>query len=73
MTYRVLTMSTPATYRDSTQLRLPCETVAEFRESLNEQFVITVVTGDDGCRIIGSPVEIESVNRFLTRRGVLTQ
>ncbi|MFB6304360.1 MAG: hypothetical protein ABEH47_04275 [Haloferacaceae archaeon] len=64
-------MPDPARLRDSTQIVVPCEVLAEVREELEAEFTVTVVPGCDGtCRIVGSPVEIKAVGQFLSRRGV---
>jgi hypothetical protein len=63
-------MSNAARLRDSTQIELPCGTLAELREPLEANFTVTVVTGESGCRIIGSPVEIKAASQFLGRHGV---
>jgi hypothetical protein len=64
-------MPDPANFRDSTQIVLPCEVVAEFCDEIEAEYTVSVHGGDDGtCRIIGSPVEIKQVSQYLTRRGV---
>lgn len=56
--------------RDSTQILLPDETLAELRTELNEQFVVTVRQEGSHVRIIGSPTEIKHVSEFLARHGI---
>lgn len=63
------TVPTPASLRDSTQIVLPCETLDEIEEEIEEQFVVTVVRGEP-CRIVGSPVEIKALTEYLARRGI---
>lgn len=64
-------MPDPSKLRDSTQIVLPCETLDEVREELEAEFAVTVHAGEAAaCRIIGSPVEIKAVSRFLVRRGI---
>lgn len=64
-------MPDPARLRDSTQIVLPCSTLEGVRDGLESEFTITVVESDDLCRIIGSPVEIKDVSKYLTRQGIL--
>lgn len=63
-------MTDAARLRDSTQILLPQETLSGLREEVEEQFTVTVRREGGRVRIIGSPVEIKSVNNFLTRNGV---
>jgi len=63
-------MSNPATYRDSTQILLPAETLDGVRHDVERQFTVTVVEQERCVRIIGSPVVIKDVSEFLTRQGV---
>ena len=64
-------MPDPATLRDSTQIVLSSDTLNGLRDDLEGKFDVTVFApcGSE-CRIIGSPVEIKAVSRFLTRHGV---
>jgi len=62
--------SNPAAFRDSTQIVLPPRVAADVREDLQERFTLTLDEGDDGVRIIASPVVIKEVNRFLARYGI---
>ena len=64
-------MADASTFRDSTQILLPREALEAVREDLERQFTVTVLDSDP-ARIIGSPVEIKSVNEFLVRHGVST-
>ena len=64
-------MADASTFRDSTQILLPRASLEEVREDLEARFTVTVLNGDP-ARIIGSPVEIKSVNEFLVRHGVST-
>ncbi|WP_248516120.1 VNG_1110C family protein [Salinarchaeum laminariae] len=62
-------MSAPSTFRDSTQIVLPVETLEGFCAEIESKFTVTIV--DDGpCRIVGSPVEIKKASDFLARNGV---
>jgi hypothetical protein len=63
-------MTDPATLRDSTQIVLPCGVLDKHREGLEAEFTVTMVEADDGCRIIGSPIEIKAAGDFLARHGV---
>ncbi|AHG04012.1 hypothetical protein HALDL1_10675 [Halobacterium sp. DL1] len=65
-------MGDPSTFRDSTQIVLPSSTLAEFREDLEAEFVVTVFEPEDSdlVRIIGSPVVIKEVSDYLARQGV---
>jgi hypothetical protein len=63
-------MSDPERLRDSTQIVLPCETLGDLRDDLESEFDVTVFVTDDGCRIVGSPVEIKAAGRFLARHGI---
>jgi hypothetical protein len=64
-------MADASTFRDSTQILLPRASLEEVREDLEAAFTVTVIDTDP-ARIIGSPVEIKSVNEFLVRHGVST-
>lgn len=66
-------MSGPSSFRDSTQIVLPCDTLDDVREALEEEFTVTVFSRDGYCQIIGSPVEIKAVSDFLARHGVAVQ
>lgn len=67
-------MSDPSTYRDSTQIVLPCETLDGLRDRIEAEFTVTVFSREGrDCRIIGSPVEIKAVSDFLSRHGVSVQ
>jgi len=64
-------MSDAATFRDSTQIVLPCEALEGIRSDLETEFMLTILCeGNQSLRIIGSPVEIKAASRFLSRRGV---
>jgi hypothetical protein len=64
-------MPSPERLRDSTQIVVPCESLSGLRDDLESDFTVTVFTaGESTCRIIGSPVEIKEVGRFLARHGV---
>ncbi len=61
----------PSRFRDSTQIVLPCEELADVRDPLTDEYTVTVVSvGDGQCKIVGSPVEIKGVSGFLARHGV---
>jgi hypothetical protein len=64
-------MPDPERLRDSTQIVLPCEELSGLRGDLESDFAVTVFAADDTtCRIIGSPVAIKEVGRFLARHGI---
>jgi len=64
-------MPAPERFRDSTQIVVPCESLAGLRDDLESDFAVSVFAdGDATCRIIGSPVEIKDVGQFLARHGV---
>ena len=64
-------MPTASTLRDSTQIVLSRDALDSLDASLDDEFVVTVVSeSDSSCRIIGSPVEIKAVTEFLTKRGI---
>lgn len=63
-------MSDPATYRDSTQIVLPCRSLDGIRDRMETEFTVTVFSRGERCRIIGSPVVIKDVSEFLVRHGV---
>ncbi|SFR46905.1 VNG_1110C family protein [Halogeometricum limi] len=63
-------MPDPSNLRDSTQIVVPCDSLDDVREELEQQYTVTVFPKAGQCKIIGSPVEIKAVNQFLTRHGV---
>ncbi|RCU46158.1 hypothetical protein DU504_01890 [Haloplanus salinus] len=64
-------MPSPERLRDSTQIVVPCESLSGLRDTLEADFDVTVFRiGEATCRIVGSPVEIKAVGRFLARHGV---
>jgi hypothetical protein len=63
-------MSDPERLRDSTEIVVPCETLGDLREDVEAEFAVTVFSEDGQCRIVGSPVEIKAVGRFLARHGI---
>lgn len=63
-------MSDPSTFRDSTQIVLPCTSLDGIRDNLEAEFTVTVFSNGGRCRIIGSPVVIKDVSDFLIRHGV---
>ncbi|WP_396610266.1 hypothetical protein ACH9L7_08365 [Haloferax sp. S1W] len=66
-------MPDPRTLRDSTQIVLPCDLLADLRDEIESEFIVTIYEHAHGmCRIIGSPVEIRAVSDFLARRGIAT-
>jgi hypothetical protein len=66
-------MPDPSTLRDSTQIVLPRETLNGLEAQLDDEFVLTMVSEDGYCRLIGSPVEIKRASQFLARHGVSLQ
>jgi hypothetical protein len=63
-------MTDPSSLRDSTQIVLPRSALEGVREELEDQYTVTVFEHEDALRIIGSPVVIKEVTRFLGRQGV---
>ncbi|SDJ89968.1 hypothetical protein SAMN05216226_11180 [Halovenus aranensis] len=63
-------MSEAARLRDSTQILLPRDALADLRADIEAEFTVTVRCEGGNVRIIGSPVEIKSVSDFLARNGV---
>jgi hypothetical protein len=63
-------MPDPGRLRDSTEINLPCGVLEDVEATLEAEFTVTVVSRGQGCRIIGSPVEIKRVGQFLARQGV---
>jgi hypothetical protein len=63
-------MATPSSFRDSTEIVLPWETLQGIHGDLESEFTVTV--HDEGCRarIIGSPTVIKEVSDYLARHGV---
>ncbi|RDI73012.1 VNG_1110C family protein [Halopelagius longus] len=63
-------MPDASTFRDRTEITVPCESLSDVRDELESEFTVTVFPKDGICRIIASPVEIRAVEQFLTNRGV---
>jgi hypothetical protein len=63
-------MTDAARLRDSTQVVLPHGALDGLREELEAEFTVTVHEAGATVRIIGSPVEIKAVSRFLAVHGV---
>jgi len=63
-------MPDPSSLRDSTQIVLPKRELDGIRSTIESEFTVSVFTTDDQYRIIGSPVEIKAVSKFLARHGV---
>ncbi|MFC7059242.1 VNG_1110C family protein [Halovenus salina] len=63
-------MSEAARLRDSTQILLPRDALADLRGEIESEFTVTVRCEKGSVRIIGSPVEIKGVSDFLARNGV---
>ncbi|UIP00261.1 hypothetical protein Hbl1158_02520 [Halobaculum sp. CBA1158] len=63
-------MSDPSSFRDSTQIVLQSGELDGIRSTVESEFTVSVVDTEDGCRIIGSPVEIKRLSAFLARHGV---
>jgi hypothetical protein len=63
-------MTDPVTLRDSTQIVLARGALDGTREAIEDEFVVSVHEAGPSVRIIGSPVEIKAVTRFLARCGV---
>jgi hypothetical protein len=66
----------PETLRDSTEIRVPCDSLAPFRDDIESEFAVSVFREGDPesdcrCRIVGSPVAIREVGTYLARHGVV--
>jgi len=67
-------MPDPANFRDSTQIVVPCDALDGLREAIEAEFTVTVFSRDGAeCLILGSPIEIKAVSRFLAHHGVSIQ
>ncbi|WP_089826169.1 VNG_1110C family protein [Halogranum amylolyticum] len=58
-------------FRDSTQIKLSTDGLGELQEDLEERFVVTIVSEESSIKIVGSPVVISEVERWLLSRGVI--
>lgn len=65
-------MVNAAGFRDSTQIRLPRETLDGIVDDLEAEFTVTIRDEGQSARIIGSPLVIKEVTDYLARRGVST-
>ncbi|MFB6196327.1 MAG: hypothetical protein ABEI80_09155 [Haloplanus sp.] len=64
-------MPAPERLRDSTQIDVPCESLSGLRDDIESDFAVSVFPVEGRtCRIIGSPVAIKAVGRFLARHGI---
>lgn len=63
-------MTSPSSLRDSTQIVLPRNSLEGVREDLEDEFTVTVFDHGEVTRIIGSPLVIKEVTRYLGRQGV---
>jgi hypothetical protein len=63
-------MPDPSSLRDSTQIVLPRGALDGLRDELEAEFTVTLFDHDDMTRIIGSPVVIKQVTRYLGQRGI---
>lgn len=63
-------MTDPGSLRDSTQVVVAHGALDGLREELEAEFTVTVYEAESVVRIIGSPVEIKAVTRFLAMHGV---
>lgn len=63
-------MANPARLRDSTQIVLPPDTPDGLHHDLESEFSVTVTDEGPTARIIGSPLVIKDVSRYLARHGV---
>ncbi|NHN41076.1 hypothetical protein G9C85_05425 [Halorubellus sp. JP-L1] len=64
-------MPDPAQLRDSTQIVLERETLADLEADVEDRFMVSIAPVDDErCRLVGSPVVIKDVSDFLARNGV---
>lgn len=58
-------------FLDETQITLPKHELDGHRDDLEEAFLVTVVEEDNVVRIIGSPVVIAEVRKWLVGRGII--
>ena len=63
-------MPDPSSLRDSTQIVLPRSSLEGVREQIEAEFTVTIFDHEQFTRIIGSPVVIKEVTRFLGRQGI---
>lgn len=63
-------MTDPSSLRDSTQIVLPRSSLEGVREDIESEFTVTLFDHEEFTRIIGSPVVIKDVTRYLSRQGV---
>jgi hypothetical protein len=63
-------MATPSSFRDSTQIVLPWETLDPLAADLESEFTVTVHDEGPRARIIGSPSVIKEVSDYLARHGI---
>ena len=63
-------MTDPSSLRDATQIVLERGTLDGMRDELRSEFTVSLHETGPAVRIIGSPVEIKAVTRFLARSGV---
>ena len=63
-------MADAASLRDSTQIVLSHGVLDGVRDELEAEFTVSVHETERAARIIGSPVEIKAVTRFLARCGI---
>ena len=63
-------MADPSRLRDSTQIVLPPETPEGIHRDLEAEFPITIAEEGATARVIGSPLVIKDVNRYLSRHGI---
>ena len=64
-------MPDPSQLRDSTQIVLERDVLAGLDADVTDRFAVTVApVDDDRCKLVGSPVVIKDVTRFLARKGV---
>ena len=58
-------------FRDSTQIVLPTGILDDYRDELEQRFMITVVDEQDTTRLIGSPVVIPEVRDWLVSKNIV--
>ncbi|WP_435160482.1 VNG_1110C family protein [Halorubrum sp. SY-15] len=63
-------MPDAATFRDSTQIRVPAHALNGLRDALEARCTVTIVEDGSHRRIVGSPTAIKTASAFLTRHGV---
>jgi hypothetical protein len=58
-------------FRDSTQIVLPAGILGDYRDELEQRFMITVVDEQDMTRLVGSPVVVPEVREWLISKSIV--